>query len=146
MQSVPKVVSSRQITVIRSQMKSDSPFALHVPLCLKMIGGEMSGMNCKGRKKINSYRLLAKHVHLYTDLIPGLEVESLAVFNFTPRAVISALLSDTLSFQIPRTRLSTVGSCAFSVFGPSTWNDRPFLSRKEINPLLRSNLKTFLFL
>ena len=33
--------------------------------------------------------------------------------------------SDTLSLQIPRTRLSTVGSRAFSVLGPSTWNDLP---------------------
>ena len=30
--------------------------------------------------------------------------------------------SDTLSLQIPCTRLSTVGSRAFSVFGHSTWN------------------------
>ena len=30
-----------------------------------------------------------------------------------------------VSLQIPCTRLSTVGSCAFSVFGPSTWNDLP---------------------
>ena len=43
---------------------------------------------------------------------------------YTPsRSLRSA--SDTLSFQIPRTRLSTVGSRAFSVFGPSTWNDLP---------------------
>ena len=40
------------------------------------------------------------------------------------RALCSA--SDTLSLQIPRTRLSTVGSSTFSVFGPSTWNDLPF--------------------
>ena len=30
-----------------------------------------------------------------------------------------------LSLQIPRTSLSTVGSRAFSVFRPSTWNDLP---------------------
>ena len=33
--------------------------------------------------------------------------------------------SDTLILQIPRTRLSTVGSCTFSGFGPSPWNDLP---------------------
>ena len=33
----------------------------------------------------------------------------------TPRSA-----SDTLSLQIPRIRLSTVGSSAFSIFGPST--------------------------
>ena len=31
----------------------------------------------------------------------------------------------TLSLQISRTRLSTVGSRAFSVFGSSTWHDLP---------------------
>ena len=29
------------------------------------------------------------------------------------------------SLQIPHSRLSAVGSCAFSVFGPSTWSDLP---------------------
>ena len=54
--------------------------------------------------------------------------------------------SDTLSLQIPRTRLSTVGSCAFSVFGPSTWNDLPLpLRQKPSMDSFKSNLKTFLF-
>ena len=39
--------------------------------------------------------------------------------------------SDTLSFQIPRTRPSTGGSRAFSVFGPSTCNDLPLLLRQK---------------
>ena len=52
--------------------------------------------------------------------------------------------SDTLSPQIPRTRLSTVGSCAFSVFGPFTWNDLPLpLWQKPSLDSFRSNLKTF---
>ena len=41
---------------------------------------------------------------------------------YTPSRTLRSA-SDTLSLQIPRTRLSTVGSSAFSVFGPSTWND-----------------------
>ena len=54
--------------------------------------------------------------------------------------------SDTLSLQIPQARLSTVGSRAFSVFGPSTWNDPPLPVRH--NPSLgsfRSDLKMSLF-
>ena len=59
----------------------------------------------------------------------------------TPRSA-----SDTLSLQIPRTRHSTVGSRAFSVFGPSTWNDLPLpLRQKPSLDSFKSNLKTFLF-
>ena len=44
-----------------------------------------------------------------------------------------AVLYPALSLQIPRTRLSTVGSRAFSVFGPSAWNNLPLsLIRTEI--------------
>ena len=54
--------------------------------------------------------------------------------------------SGTLSLQTPRTRLCTVGSRAFSVFGPSTWNDLPLpLRQKPSLGSFRSNLKTFLF-
>ena len=56
--------------------------------------------------------------------------------------------SDTLCLQIPYTtyRLSTVGSCAFSVFGPSTWNDLPLpLQQKPSLDSFKPNLKTFLF-
>ena len=52
---------------------------------------------------------------------------------YTPSLTLRSA-SDTLSLQIPRTRLSTVGSRAFSVLGPSTWNMTfPFLSDR--NPL-----------
>ena len=53
---------------------------------------------------------------------------------------------DTLSLQIPRTRLSTVGSRAFFVFCPSAWNDLPLPLRQKpsLDPF-KSNLKTFLF-
>ena len=88
---------------------------------------------------------------------------------YTPSRTLRSA-SDTLSLQIPRTRLSTVGSRAFSVFGRSGWNDllplRLKLSldsveqpsrtvRKEIENSKRrtkslwtrssKNLKTFLF-
>ena len=54
--------------------------------------------------------------------------------------------SDALSFQIPRTRLSTFGSWAFSVFGPSTWNVLSFpLRKKPYLDSFKSNLKTLLF-
>ena len=55
--------------------------------------------------------------------------------------------SDTLSLQIPRTRLSTVGFHAFSVFGPSTWNDLPLsLRQKPSLDSFKCNLKTFFLL
>ena len=88
---------------------------------------------------------------------------------YTPSRTLRSA-SDTLSLQIPRTRLSTVGSRAFSVFGRSGWNDllplrlKPSLDsveqlsrtvRKEIENSKRrtkslwtrssKNLKTFLF-
>ena len=60
---------------------------------------------------------------------------------YTPsRALRSA--SDILSLQIPRTRLSTVGSRSFSVFSPSSWNDLSLLP--GLNSF-KCNLKTFLF-
>ena len=70
---------------------------------------------------------------------------------YTPSRTLRSA-SDTLSFQIPRARLSTVGFPAFFlVFGSSTWNDpphpppaTPFLSRQKpsLNSF-RSNLETF---
>ena len=55
--------------------------------------------------------------------------------------------SDTLSLQTARTRLSTVGSRAFSVFGPSTWNDLHLaLRQKPSLDSFKCNLKTFFLL
>ena len=67
--------------------------------------------------------------------------------------------SETHSLQIPRTTdyyyvfmdvqerfLSIVGSRAFYVFGPSTWNDLPLpLRQKPHLDSFKCNLKTFLF-
>ena len=64
---------------------------------------------------------------------------------YTPSRTLRSA-SDTLSLQIPRTRLSTVGSRAFYVFGPSAWNDLPLhLRQKPSLDSLKFNLKTFLF-
>ena len=64
---------------------------------------------------------------------------------YTPSRTLRSA-SDTLSLQTPRTRLSTVGSRASSVFGPSTWNDIPLpLLRKPSLDSFNSNPKTFLF-
>ena len=41
---------------------------------------------------------------------------------YTPSRTLRSAF-DSLSLQIPRTRLSTVGSRLFSVFGHSEWND-----------------------
>ena len=52
--------------------------------------------------------------------------------------------SDTL--QIPRTTHITTGSCAFSIFGPFTWNDILLLLRQKPSlDSFKSNLKTILF-
>ena len=54
--------------------------------------------------------------------------------------------SVTFGLQIPRTRLCTAGSRAFSVFGPSTWNDLPLhLRQKPSLDSLKFKLKTFPF-
>ena len=64
---------------------------------------------------------------------------------YTPSCTLRSA-SDTLSLQIPRTRLSTVGSRAFSVFGPCIWSDLPLpLRQKPSLDSINSNLKTFLF-
>ena len=48
--------------------------------------------------------------------------------------------------NIPRSRLSTVGFRAFSVFGLSTWNDLPLLLRQKPSlDTFKSNLRTLLF-
>ena len=53
--------------------------------------------------------------------------------------------SDTLSLQFPCIRLFTVGSRAFSVFSPSTWNDLHLpVQQKPALDSFKSNLKTFL--
>ena len=62
---------------------------------------------------------------------------------YTPSCTLRSA-SDTLSLQIPRTRLSTVGSRAFSLCGPSTWNDLPLpLRQKPSLDSLKCNLNTF---
>ena len=64
---------------------------------------------------------------------------------YTPSRTLRSA-SDALSLQIPRTRLSAVGSRAFSVFCPSTWGDLPLpLRQKPSLDSFKCNLKTFLF-
>ena len=59
---------------------------------------------------------------VYTALrihdVNSTRLTSVTVFNFTPSRTLRSA-SDTLSLQIPRTRRSTVGFRAFSVFGPA---------------------------
>ena len=63
---------------------------------------------------------------------------------YTPSASTVRSASNTLSLQIPHTRLSTVG--AFSVFGPSTWSKLPLpLQQKPSLDSFKCKLKTFLF-
>ena len=63
---------------------------------------------------------------------------------YTPSRTLRSA-SDALGLLIPCSRLSTVGSRAFSVFGPSTWNDLPLPLRQKLSIGFKSNLKTFLF-
>ena len=62
---------------------------------------------------------------------------------YTPSSTLRSA-SDTLSLQIPGTRLTAAGSRAFSVFCPFTWNDLPLPLRQELSlDSFPSNLKTF---
>ena len=64
---------------------------------------------------------------------------------YTPSCALHSA-SDTLSLQIPHTRLSPIGSRAFSVFSPSVWNDLPLpLWQKLSLDSFKCNLKPFLF-
>ena len=57
----------------------------------------------------------------------------LCLQHYTTPFHILCTASDTLSLQTPQTRFSPVGSFAFSVFGPSTWNGLliPFWKKKH---------------
>ena len=57
---------------------------------------------------------------------------------YTPSCTLRSA-SDTISLQIPRSRLSIVGSRAFSFFGPSTWNDLslPLRQKPSLNQTSR---------
>ena len=84
------------------------------------------------------YRINSLCYKFITGTAPSYLCDCLQLYT-PPRTLRSA--SDTLSLQIPRTRLSTVGSRAFSVFGPSTWNDLPLpLRQKPSLDSFRSNL------
>ena len=80
-------------------------------------------MQDKDTERVYTALLQDKDAELvYTALrihdVNSTRLTSVTVFNFTPsRTLLSA--SDTLSLQIPRTRRSTVGFRAFSVFGPA---------------------------
>ena len=64
---------------------------------------------------------------------------------YTPSRTLHSA-SNTLSLQIPRTRLFPVGSHAFSVFSPSARTDLPLpLRHKPSLDSFKCNLKTFLF-
>ena len=90
------------------------------------------------RHKINT--LCCKCI---TDTAPSYLCDCLQLY--TPSRTLRSS-SGTPSLQIPRTRLATVGSRAFSVFGPSTWNDLPLPRRQKPSlDSFKSNLKTFPF-
>ena len=76
-----------------------------------------------------------------------LRLISATVFDFAlPPVLFAPLLILSFSLHIPRARLSTVGFRAFSVFGPSTWNDLPLpLRQKPSLDSFKCNLKTVLF-
>ena len=99
------------------------------------------------------------HLQLQTHICLSIKVPELSAINiswgtalfylcdclqlYTPSRTLRSA-SDTLSLQIPRTRLSTVGSRAFSVFGPSTWNDLALpLRQKPSLDSFRCNSKHF---
>ena len=89
------------------------------------------------------------HFHCFVMCMPKLIICDfqiiLQVFYFThlPTLLLCFWYS---SLRIPRTRLSTVGSHTFSVFGPSTLNDLPLpFEQKPSVDSFKSNFKTVLF-
>ena len=80
-------------------------------------------MQDKDTERVYTALLQDKDAELvYTALrlhdVNSTRLTSVTVFNFTPSRTLRSA-SDTLSLQIPRTRRSTVGFRAFSVFGPA---------------------------
>ena len=67
------------------------------------------------------YKIMLSVINLTHSLLHCISV---TVFKFIHPPILSTLHL-SLSLQIPQTRLSTVGSWAFSVLSPSTGNDRP---------------------
>ena len=75
--------------------------------------------------RTHAHKWLGWFRHCITGTAPSCLCDCLQLY--TPSRTLRST-SDSLSFQIPRTRLSIFGSSAFSVSVSSTWNDLPFLS------------------
>ena len=90
-------------------------------LCFNLFTGSHSPQ--RGQCKINT-----SAINVLRALPPFSLCDCLQLYTLS-RILRSA--SDTLSLQIPRARLSSVGSRAFSVFSPSTWNHLPLPLRQK---------------
>ena len=94
---------------------------------------------------IHVYSAYVTQSYMYKQKLADMAVECDCHQHYTPSRTLRSA-SDTLSLQIPRIRLSTVGSRAFSVFGPSTWNDLPLPLRQKLSlDSFKWNLKPFLY-
>ena len=81
-------------------------------------------IKCVCHSVIHVYSAYVTQSSMCKQKLADMAVECDCHQHYTPSRTLRSA-SDTLSLQIPRIRLSTVGSRAFSVFGPSAWNDLP---------------------
>ena len=80
------------------------------------------------RQHLHQEQLNVSHALLHSSLWPS--------SIYTPSSTLRSA-SDTVSLQIPRTRLCTASSNTFFIFGPSTWNHLPLPLWTHSNPTLR---------
>ena len=81
---------------------------------------QLTGLKASTNKQLLSQTLSATHVS--RALLRLISVACLQLHTSSARLALRSA-SDTLSPQIPRDRLSAIGSRAFPAFGPSAWND-----------------------
>ena len=103
-------------------------------------------IQCIRHSVIHVYSAYVTQSSMCKQKLADMAVECDCHQHYTPSRTLRSA-SDTLSLQIPRITLSTVGSRAFSVFGPSAWNDLPLPLRQKYSLLdsFKSNRRTFLF-
>ena len=81
-------------------------------------------IKCVCHSVIHVYSAYVTQSYMCKQKLADMAVECDCHQHYTPSRTLRSA-SDTLSLQITRIRRSTVGSRAFSVFGPSAWNDLP---------------------
>ena len=114
------ILSGLHVSSVRSHRRIQNCAARPVQLTTTHLGFDFSTGSPSSKE---SSSVQYKRYKCITGTAPSYLCDCLQLY--TPSRNLPASASDNLSLQILRTRLSTAGSRAFSVFGPSTWNDSP---------------------